>query len=986
MTGWLSSLQTELRSFLEGVLPSIVHEVSGLFRSGRSDSEDGLEDKLHGVSQLLVRRAVSKIAQCVEESVGREMARLKKENESLRGRLQLWEKEPGDGGQTDRAGHTLPCEAPDGIKEEMDTELQLSGSEPSALPAAGDRAPLEQQPSEEEWDYRLRRYAELSAAEGGEGALGGGRRLTERTEPGAAEAASAARGQQTPGCRVVPEEPAAGPAHKEEEEEEEVADCPLAAGQGRLAPRPCSVKVERLSLSPPPPPPPAADKLFSCAQCGWAFSRQSSLRRHGLVHTGERRLACGECGKSFGRSDHLRAHRLTHTGERPFRCGQCGRAFSHANNLKSHRLTHTGERPFTCGHCGRAFGQSSTLRSHQRTHTGERPFRCGQCGRTFNRSGNLKKHLLVHTGERPFRCAQCGRAFNQLSNLNTHQLLHSGEKLFGCQRCGRSFSWSSSLKSHQCVPAGPALAADFRLWFLFGFGSSPEGKMASYLSSLQTELRAFLEGVLTSIVHEVSGLFRSGRSDSEAGLEDKLHGVSQLLVRRAVSKIAQCVEESVGGEMARLKKENESLRGRLQLWEKEPGAGGDGGQTDRAGHTLPCEAPAGIKEEMDTELQLSGSEASALPDSGDRAPLDQQHSEEEEGRSSLRQETELTAAQGKETLREQHTESRQRLEELDSVPTMKTEPPVHDPDGQTVMASLQGLKEEELSDGGGGLPDPPPSAPQTGGRRRRRIAQPGGRPYPCAQCGKSFPELRKLQGHQLTHTGEKPYTCPQCGKGFGQSYYLKKHQLVHTGARPYPCAQCGKSFSQSSDLKTHRYIHTGERPYPCAQCGKSFRQPGSLRTHQRTHTGEKPYPCAQCGKSFKSSSSLRTHQRIHAGARPFACPQCGKGFLHAFDLRTHQRVHTGERPFPCPRCDKSFRSASNLRTHQLVHTGARPCACPQCGKAFAQPKNLRAHLLTHAGGPSCACPRCGRAFKCPSSLKRHRCRREAEALAGGQAS
>ncbi|XP_069054888.1 uncharacterized protein [Lepisosteus oculatus] len=197
--------------------------------------------------------------------------------------------------------------------------------------------------------------------------------------------------------------------------------------------------------------------------------------------------------------------------------------------------------------------------------------------------------------------------------------------------------------------------------------------MATCLLNLQTEIHFFIDMLLKSIVYDVSEVFRNRMSDSEDKFQDKLRSVSQTLVRRAVFKITQWVEDSVGSEMAQLKKENESLKRRLQLCEKESGAGGDRGQTDRVGHTLPCGVTAGIKEEMYAKLELSGSVARALPDAGERAPLEQQHREEEWG-SSLMQETELPAAEGKETLREQHTESRQSVKDLDSVPMMKTEP------------------------------------------------------------------------------------------------------------------------------------------------------------------------------------------------------------------------------------------------------------------------------------------------------------------------
>ncbi|XP_015194796.2 piggyBac transposable element-derived protein 4-like isoform X1 [Lepisosteus oculatus] len=199
--------------------------------------------------------------------------------------------------------------------------------------------------------------------------------------------------------------------------------------------------------------------------------------------------------------------------------------------------------------------------------------------------------------------------------------------------------------------------------------------MAEFLLNLQTQLHSFIEILLKSIVYEVSEVFQNKMCESEDEFQIKLHSISQILVRRAVFKITQCVEDSFGSEMALLKKENESLKWRLQLWEKESGAGGDLGQTDHAGHTLPREVAAEIKE-TDTKRKLSGSEASDLPDAWEGAPLEQQDSEEEWG-SIL---TELTAAKGKEKLGEQHTESRQSVEDLDSVHMLKTEPESETPE------------------------------------------------------------------------------------------------------------------------------------------------------------------------------------------------------------------------------------------------------------------------------------------------------------------
>ena len=150
---------------------------------------------------------------------------------------------------------------------------------------------------------------------------------------------------------------------------------------------------------------------WQCIKCNIIFDEAKTLKQHyEKVHSVEEpipspsRWRCKTCNINYPNSKELSRHYAqAHKDAQIFPCSECPKTFTVWHNLKKHMLIHLGDKKHKCTVCDKGFVRKDHLNSHMKVHLGDgSKFTCPICCKVFRLKQMYLKHMNLHGLEQAY--------------------------------------------------------------------------------------------------------------------------------------------------------------------------------------------------------------------------------------------------------------------------------------------------------------------------------------------------------------------------------------------------------------------------------------------------------------------------------------------------------------------------------------------------------------------------------------------------------
>lgn len=164
---------------------------------------------------------------------------------------------------------------------------------------------------------------------------------------------------------------------------------------------------------------------------------------------------CPLCNRAFGTRHNLKRHYMIHTGEKPFSCSKCRKPFREFSTLKKHMVTHMRERWYKCSHCTAKFRDFLKYTEHKDTHANdiENEEHLVTAGVSYGKL-DVDSYIIDSNDEDSgpedwLECCECGQRFNEIDAYNEHLKEHdANNQIFECYICKETMKSRTELDKH----------------------------------------------------------------------------------------------------------------------------------------------------------------------------------------------------------------------------------------------------------------------------------------------------------------------------------------------------------------------------------------------------------------------------------------------------------------------------------------------------------------------------------------------------------